>query len=174
MSRSRTRIDARLRLATCAGLAALTLTLGPAARPDAVAWLDAICGGGLFASGGAAPTSAQAAAARPATHVTVLSCEALPNVPGKSVTTAIVEFPPMAFTPAHRHPGSVTAVVLEGAIRSQLQGAPPANYTRGQTWFEPPGALHEFAENPDPVRPAKLLATFIAETNCGPLTIPEP
>ncbi|QGZ66751.1 cupin domain-containing protein [Paraburkholderia acidisoli] len=165
------RIDPRL---TFAGLIALTLALGPAARPDAIAWLDAICGGGLFASGGKAQAASHSpAASRPATTVTVLSCEALPNVPGKSVTTALVAFPPLGFTPAHRHPGSVTAVVLEGTIRSQLAGAPPANYTRGQTWFEPPGTLHVFAENPDPARPARLLATFVADTNCGPLTIPE-
>ncbi|MDR5823620.1 cupin domain-containing protein [Caballeronia sp. LZ043] len=84
----------------------------------------------------------------------------------------MVTFPPNGYTPAHRHPGSVNAVVLEGTVRSQMEGGPPTAYTVGQTWFEAPRALHMFAENPDPVHPAKLLATFVADTNCGPLMLP--
>jgi hypothetical protein len=56
------------------------------------------------------------------------------------------------FSPAHRHPGSVTAIILEGTIRSQLGGGPVGTYKTGETFFEPPGTLHVFAENPDPVK----------------------
>ena len=114
-----------------------------------------------------------AAGARPKTVVTPISCERLPNVPGKSITTAIVAFPPNAYTPRHRHPGSVSAFVLKGTLRSQLEGSPAAVYTEGQTWFEPPGTVHLFAENASATEPAELLATFIADDDCGPLTIPD-
>jgi len=114
----------------------------------------------------------EGAAARPTTTVKPLSCEKLPNVPGHSITTALVEFPPNAYTPRHRHPGSVTAFVIEGALRSQMEGGPAVTYTMGQTWFEPPGAIHSFAENASATEPAELLATFVAEDDCGPLTIP--
>lgn len=110
---------------------------------------------------------------RPATVVKPLSCEALPNVPGKSITTVTVDFPPGAYTPAHRHPGSVTAFVISGAVRSQLAGGPPQTYGPGTTWFEPPGALHLFAENASATEPARILAVFVADDNCGPLVIPE-
>ena len=110
---------------------------------------------------------------RPATVVKPLSCEALPNVPGKSITTVTVDFPPGAYTPAHRHPGSVTAFVIRGAVRSQLAGGPPQTYGPGTTWFEPPGALHLFAENASATEPAQILAVFVADDNCGPLVIPE-
>lgn len=113
-----------------------------------------------------------AAAARPRTSVKVISCEALPHVSGKSVTTAIVDFPPMAYSPAHRHPGSVTAIILEGTVRSQLAGGPPGDYRTGETFFEPPGTLHLFAENPDPVKHARLVSVFVTEENCGPLVLP--
>ena len=113
-----------------------------------------------------------AAAARPRTSVKVISCEALPHVPGKSVTTAIVDFPPMAYSPAHRHPGSVTAIILEGTVRSQLAGGPPGDYRTGETFFEPPGTLHLFAENPDSVKHARLVSVFVTEENCGPLVLP--
>jgi hypothetical protein len=39
------------------------------------------------------------AAARPETVVKPLSCIALPHIPGKSITTALVEFPPQAYHP---------------------------------------------------------------------------
>ena len=156
------------------GMAATAmLTLGSTTSREALDWLGDLCGSGddpLFSSGSGQQNGD--VTRRPASSVEVLSCEALPDVPGKSVTTAIVDFPPLGYTPAHRHPGSVSAVVLSGTIRSQLEGAAPADYTAGQTWFEPPRALHLFAANPDPVRPARLLATFVADSNCGPLVLP--
>ncbi len=120
-----------------------------------------------------ASTASDAAADRPMTTVRPISCEALPNVPGKSLTVAIVDYPPDAYTPRHRHPGSVYAFVLKGTLRSQLQGGPAGTYAAGQAWFEPPGALHLFAENASKTEPAELLATFITDSDCGPLVLPE-
>jgi quercetin dioxygenase-like cupin family protein len=154
------------------GLAAGWMLLMPAAPRSALQWFDDLCtslGRPMFAS---APAPA-GAGARPATVVKRLSCESLPHVPGKSQTTVLVEFPPQAYSPAHRHPGSVTAVVIEGTIRSQLQGTPAQDYQAGESFFEPPGTLHVFAENPDPARTAKLLAFFVTDENCGPLVIYE-
>ncbi len=110
---------------------------------------------------------------QPAATVTTIACERLPNVPGKSITTAIVTFAPGAYSPRHRHPGSVTAFVLKGTLRSQLEGGPVGTYSAGQTWFEPPGTIHLFAENASSTETAELLATFIADDDCGPLTIPD-
>jgi len=113
----------------------------------------------------------QQAAARLTTSVRPVSCEKLPNVPGKSITTVIVDFPPNAFSPRHRHPGSVTAFMLKGAVRSQLDNGPAEIFTVGQSWFEPPGTIHMFAENASATEPASLLAIFVADEDCGPLTI---
>jgi len=114
---------------------------------------------------------ADGAVARPETVVKIISCEKLLDVPGKSITTAVVDFPPNAFTPRHRHPGSVTAFVLKGTLQSQLAGGPAGVFAAGQTWFEPPGTIHLFAENVSATEPAQLLAFFVADDNCGPLTI---
>ena len=163
-----------------AGIAALSLLLaaGWALMPngnrlEAVEWFADVCSSvarPMFSS--ALAPAGSGADERPATSVKVLSCEALPNVPGKSVTTVLVDFPPLAYSPAHRHPGSVTAIILEGTIRSQLGGGPVGTYKSGETFFEPPRTLHLFAENPDPVRPAKLVAVFVTDENCGPLLLP--
>ena len=117
--------------------------------------------------------ASNAQAGRPTTTVRTVSCQRLPNVPGKSITTVIVDYPPGAFTPQHRHPGSVTAFVLKGTLRSQLAGGPAETFTAGQTWFEPPGAIHVFAENASAAEPAQLLAIFVADNDCGPLLIPD-
>ncbi len=111
------------------------------------------------------------AAARPAASVRPVSCQKLPNVPGKSITTVIVDYPPLGYSPRHRHPGSVTAFVLKGTVRSQLNEGPAETFTVGQSWFEPPGTIHMFAENASATEPASLLAIFVADDDCGPLTI---
>ncbi|MBD9515756.1 MULTISPECIES: cupin domain-containing protein [Pseudomonadaceae] len=114
------------------------------------------------------------AGARPSTQVKRLSCEPLADMPGKVVTTLQVDFPPNGYTPAHRHPGAVTAIVLSGQVRSQMQGLPAQTYRAGQTWFEPSRELHLFAENPSASEPARLLAVIVSDEHCGPLVIPEP
>jgi quercetin dioxygenase-like cupin family protein len=100
-----------------------------------------------------------------------VSCERLPNVPGKSITTVVVEFAPGAYSPCHRHPGSVIAFMLKGKVRSQLNDGAIETFGVGQSWFEPPGTIHSFAENASMTEPASLLATFITDNDCGPLTI---
>lgn len=159
-------------VAMLALLAATGFALSPGAKKAVVGMWDAVCftdSGPLFST-----SAADKAAGRPATIVTPLSCTALASVPGKSVTTALVEFPPLGYSGPHRHPGEVTAVVLEGSLRSQLNNTLPIVFASGQTWFEPPGTLHAFVENPDPVRPAKLMAFYVADSGCGALSIPEP
>jgi quercetin dioxygenase-like cupin family protein len=111
------------------------------------------------------------AAARPRAVQHPIACEKLPNVPGKSITTLLVEFPPNAFTPRHRHPGSVTAYVTKGRLRSQLNEGPIETYGTGGTWFEPPGTIHSMVENPSPTEPAEIMAIFVADSDCGALTI---
>jgi quercetin dioxygenase-like cupin family protein len=117
-----------------------------------------------------AAAASGAAAARPATVVKPVSCEKLPHLPGKSITTLIVEFPPNAYTPKHHHAGSVTAFVLKGTVRSQLNAGPIETFTPGQTWFEPPGTIHTFVENASATETAAILATFVAD-DCAVLTV---
>ena len=121
-----------------------------------------------------APSGGSVQSGRPATVVEAVSCEKLADIPGKAVTTVLVHFPPNAHSGAHRHPGSVTAFVLRGTLRSQLEGGPVGTYGAGETWFEPKGALHLFADNASSTERAELLAFFVTDEDCGPLVVPEP
>ena len=159
--------------ATAVALAAAWALLPRGGPAQAIDWLADLCSSVARPMFSSPPVNTDASGAvRPATASKVISCEPLPNVPGHAVTTVIVDFPPRAYSPAHRHPGSVTAVILQGTIRSQLAGTPAGDYQPGETFFEPPGTLHLFAENPDPVQPARLVAMFVTEENCGPLLLP--
>jgi quercetin dioxygenase-like cupin family protein len=95
--------------------------------------------------------------------VEVISSHALPNVPGKRVTVVRVTYGPGGFTPPHRHGGSVTAYITKGEVRSQLKGGPLETFEVGQSFFEPPGAIHLVSANASNTEPAELIAVFVAD-----------
>jgi quercetin dioxygenase-like cupin family protein len=111
----------------------------------------------------AASADVDPSGARPRPVAQPVSSDALPHVQGKRITTMVVEFPPNGFSPPHHHSGSVTVYVLAGVIRSQLQGQPPIVYRAGESFFEPPGAVHLLAENMSATEPARILAVFVAD-----------
>jgi quercetin dioxygenase-like cupin family protein len=103
------------------------------------------------------------ASQRPSETLSPLFEQPLPNVKGKTFTSAIVYFPPDARAAPHRHGSAfVYAYVLEGTVRSRLGGEPVRTYHQGQNWFEPPGAHHLLTENTSQTKPAKLLVIFVS------------
>jgi quercetin dioxygenase-like cupin family protein len=114
------------------------------------------------------------ASAHPSETLAPLFQQALPNVRGKTFTSAIVTFPPAARAVPHRHGDAfVYAYVLEGTVSSQLEGEPAHVYHQGENWSEQPGAHHLSTENTSPTNPAKLLVVFIATTG-EPLKVDDP
>ncbi len=92
------------------------------------------------------------------------------NVPGKSITTLIVNYPPGGKTPSHRHGKSfVVAYVLEGAVRSKLDNGEVKTYKAGESWTENPGAVHVVSENASSTEPAKILAVLIHQSKAKDL-----
>ena len=99
--------------------------------------------------------------AYPSETLAPLFQQVLPNVPGKTFTSAIVTFPPAARAVPHRH-GDVSLASVEAG--SQLEGEPAHVYHQGENWSEQPGAHHLATENTSPTEPAKLLVVFVATT----------
>ena len=110
---------------------------------------------------GNAAMHSQGAEARPRPSVTIQSSHALPGMPGKKMTTVLVEFPPGGLSPEHHHGGSLHVQVLSGTVRSQLAGSPVGIYKAGDSFFEPMGITHLFAENMSKTEPAQLLAVIV-------------
>ena len=102
--------------------------------------------------------------------------QAIANVPGKSIVAVTVSYPPGGKSGPHRHAGSafITAYVLSGAIRSQVNDEPVKVYRAGESWFEQPGAHHKVSENASATEPAQLLAIFIVDSDEKVLTTPDP
>ena len=107
--------------------------------------------------------------------VTLVFDHALPNVPGKSIKGVLVEYPPGGASPAHTHPHSafIYATVLQGAIRSSVNGAPVRVYHAGENFYEEPGAHHGVSANASKTDPARLLAVFVVDSNEKQLTTPD-
>src|SRR5215475_739432 len=101
-----------------------------------------------------------------AAHAKTVLSEQLPNVPGKTLTVVVVEYPPGGSSAAHRHAGSVFAYVLSGQIRSENSATGPVRvYRSGESFFEPPGSTHLVSANASDTDPASLLAIFVADDN---------
>ena len=106
--------------------------------------------------------------------VEVISSHALPDIPGKRVTIVRVTYGPGGFTPPHRHAGTVTAYITKGRIRSQLQGGPVEIFEVGQSFFEPPGAIHLVSANASNTEWAELIAVFVADEGAQLTTLLAP
>jgi quercetin dioxygenase-like cupin family protein len=99
----------------------------------------------------------------------------IPNIPGKSITAVVVNYPPGGGSLPHHHAPSafITGYVLEGAVRSQVDDGPVKVYHVGEYFTEKPGAHHAVSENASQTEPAKLLAIFVMNTGEAPLTTPD-
>ncbi len=98
----------------------------------------------------------------------------VPGLPGKTLTAINVVFPPGAVSSPHRHGDAfLYAYVLEGEIRSQIEGQPPQVYRAGESWTEKPGDHHVLTENTSSTATARLLVVFLADTGV-PLKIDDP
>jgi quercetin dioxygenase-like cupin family protein len=100
---------------------------------------------------------------------------AIPNIPGKNLVAVVVNYPPGAKSPPHRHAKSafIYAHVLTGAVRSVAGTEPAKVYQAGESFYEEPGAHHRVSENASETQPASLLAVFIVDAEDQPLTIPD-
>jgi quercetin dioxygenase-like cupin family protein len=99
----------------------------------------------------------------------------IPNIPGKSLLAVVVDYPPGVSNPPHHHAKSafVTAYVLQGAVRSQVDDGPLKVYHVGEYFTEKPGAHHMVSENASKTEPAKMLAIFVLDTGDNPLSMPD-
>ena len=99
---------------------------------------------------------------------------AIPNVPGKSLLALEVDYAPGAASPPHTHAKSafIYAYVISGEIESKVNDGETRIYRAGESWSEPPGAIHSISRNASKTEPAKLLAVFVLDTNDAPLTTP--
>ena len=92
---------------------------------------------------------------------------AIPNIPGKSLIANEVNYGPGEATAAHTHETSafIYAYVISGAIESKVNDGETRIYHAGESFTEPPGAIHSICRNASKTEPAKMLVVFVVDTN---------
>ena len=100
--------------------------------------------------------------------------QAIPNIPGKSLTAQIVDYPAGGASVSHTHAKSafIYAYVISGQIESKVNDGPARIYKAGESWHEPPASSHPISRNASKTKPAKLLAVFVVDTDDKQLTTP--
>lgn len=122
-----------------------------------------------------AMTSASAADGAHNAKVTLVFDKELPNVPGKSMRGVLVEYGPGGYNPSHMHPKSafIYATVIEGQVKSQVNGGEVKVYKTGENWIEVPGDHHQVSANASETEDAKILAVFVLDTDETELVLPD-
>ena len=96
----------------------------------------------------------------------------LTNLPGnKEGLMIIVEYPPGASDPVHRHNAHGFIYVLEGSIVMQVRGGKETTLTPGQSFYEGPDDVHVVGRNASRTEPAKFLVFFVKEKG-APILVP--
>jgi len=95
----------------------------------------------------------------------------LAGVPGKEVSMILVEYPPGASSPVHRHNAQALLYVLEGSIVMQVRGGTAVTLSPGQTWYEGPDDIHVVSRNASNSAPAKYLVLLVKDKG-APILVP--
>lgn len=101
---------------------------------------------------------------------TPLMSKDLTEFKGKEGLMLLVEYPPGAKDPIHRHNAYGFIYVLEGTVVMQVKGGEAVTLTPGQTWYEGPNDVHVIGRNASDTKPAKFLAFFVKDKGAPILT----
>ena len=86
-----------------------------------------------------------------------------PSRDGRERVNALrIDYAPSGFTrDAHRHPAGAYVYVIEGSVMFGLDDHEPFLLKAGESFYEPPGALHSVSRNASSERPASIIAFFV-------------
>ena len=91
----------------------------------------------------------------------------------REMRISVTERAPGNGSTPHRHPGHHTfGYVLEGTYEIQVDEGPVRQLKAGETFYEPPGALHAVSRNPSPDRPVRYLVIQVGDPT-KPRTVPQ-
>lgn len=113
----------------------------------------------------------QARAEPPAAIVTPVMTKPLDDYPGKEALMILVEYPPGAADPVHRHNAHGFIYVLEGSIVMQVRGGKEVTLTPGQSFYEGPNDVHTVGRNASQTKPAKFLVLLLKDKG-APVLVP--
>jgi quercetin dioxygenase-like cupin family protein len=102
-----------------------------------------------------------------------LMTQPLPDLPGREVRITLLDRIPGNASLPHRHPGHHTfGYVVEGQYELGVNGGPTRMLKAGDTFYEPPGALHSVSRNASSTQNLKIVVFMVAAAN-QPSTVNE-
>jgi quercetin dioxygenase-like cupin family protein len=122
-----------------------------------------------------APTTSYVAPNKTAKQDRIVFSHTLPPLDGAHLEATVLEvtYGPGESSPPHSHPCPVVGYVIQGALRSQVNGEAGAVYKAGQSFYEAPNGVHIISANASSNVPVKFLAYFICDHDTR-LTVPPP
>jgi quercetin dioxygenase-like cupin family protein len=85
-----------------------------------------------------------------------------PAPDGRRVNAIRVDYEPAGYTRGtHRHPAGAYVYVIDGSVIFGLDDREPVVLKAGESFYEPPGALHSVSRNASQDLPASLIAFFV-------------
>ena len=102
-----------------------------------------------------------------------LLTQPLADLPGREVRISLLDREPGSSSARHRHPGHHTfGYVIEGTYEFGINGEPSRTLKAGETFYEPPTAVHSTSRNPSTDTRAKILVFMVADQK-NPSTVAE-
>ena len=85
-----------------------------------------------------------------------------PSPDGLSVQAIRVDYEPGGFTHGtHRHPAGAYVYVIDGSVEFVVGDGEPIVLRAGESFYEPPDAVHSVSRNASDEVPASLIAFFV-------------
>ena len=102
-----------------------------------------------------------------------LLAQPLADLPGRKVRISLLDREPGASSARHRHPGHHTfGYVIEGTYEFAINGEAARSLKAGDTFYEPPTAVHSTSRNPSSDKRTKILVFMVADQK-NPSTVAE-
>jgi quercetin dioxygenase-like cupin family protein len=84
-----------------------------------------------------------------------------PSRDGLAVHAVRVDYAPGGYSGVHRHPAGAYVYVMEGSVMFGIGGREPVALKAGDSFYEPPGAVHSVSRNASEETPASFIAFFV-------------
>jgi quercetin dioxygenase-like cupin family protein len=91
-----------------------------------------------------------------------------PSRDGRAVHAVRVDYEPGGSSPVHRHPAGAYVYVMDGSVMFGIGGRAPVMLKAGDSFYEPPGALHSVSRNASEQVPASFIAFFVLDDGESP------
>jgi len=80
---------------------------------------------------------------------------------GLAVQAVRVDYDPGGFSRVHRHPAGAYVYVMDGSVMFGIGSDEPVALKAGDSFYEPPGAVHTVSRNASEEVPASFIAFFV-------------